>query len=99
MFYPHLGVFLAAIGFLALFLIPRTVRDLGYRLFASHRGRIWIAVKTVTRMGDTAMHPYRDSILGLGDDDPRLPESWGFGNGNGNEQGNDDHDDDNHRPL
>ena len=74
--YPHLGFPYRVVGFLLL-LVPRILRDLGYRLFARHRGSIWRGVKKVACLGDTHMHPYRDSVIGLEGGD--LPESWGFG--------------------
>lgn len=78
--YPHLGLLYALVGFLAL-LIPRMIRDFGYKLFAKYRGEIWIGVKTVSCMGETEMHPYRDSVVGLESEDSPLPESWGFNGG------------------
>jgi predicted DCC family thiol-disulfide oxidoreductase YuxK len=77
MLYPYLKFPYFILGFIALFLIPRLLRDFGYRLFARNRGEIWKFVKKITRMGDTAMRPYRDSVLGI-DKDTALPESWGF---------------------
>ena len=77
MFYPYLEFPYYFLGFTALFLIPKVIRDFGYRLFAKNRGKIWIFFKKITRMGDTAMHPYRDSVLGL-EKEKTLPESWGF---------------------
>ena len=77
MLYPYLKYPYFVLGFIALFLIPKVLRDIGYRIFARNRGKIWIFVKKITRMGDTAMHPYRDSVLGL-EDEKSIPESWGF---------------------
>mmetsp|Transcript_4235 Transcript_4235/g.9229 ORF Transcript_4235/g.9229 Transcript_4235/m.9229 type:complete len:83 (+) Transcript_4235:348-596(+) len=77
MFYPYLGFPYFVLGLLVLFLVPRVVRDLGYRLFARNRGKIWKVFKKVTGLGDTTMHPYRDCVVGLVDEKV-LPESWGF---------------------
>mmetsp|Transcript_4969 Transcript_4969/g.11040 ORF Transcript_4969/g.11040 Transcript_4969/m.11040 type:complete len:110 (+) Transcript_4969:455-784(+) len=77
MFYPYLKFPYFVLGFFTLFLIPKVLRDIGYRMFARNRGKIWIVIKKVTRMGDTVMYPYRDSVLGL-DDEKALPKSWGF---------------------
>mmetsp|Transcript_21187 Transcript_21187/g.50062 ORF Transcript_21187/g.50062 Transcript_21187/m.50062 type:complete len:109 (-) Transcript_21187:219-545(-) len=77
MLYPYLKFPYFVLGFLALYLIPRVLRDVGYRLFARNRGKIWKVVKKITGMGDTAMHPYRDSVLGL-ENEEFIPESWGF---------------------
>ena len=76
-FYPYLKFPYYILGFVALFLIPKAIRDFGYRQFAKNRGKIWIIFKKITRMGDTAMYPYRDSVLGL-EDEKTLPKSWGF---------------------
>jgi len=77
MLYPNLNFPYFVFGFIALFLIPKVIRDVGYRLFARNRGNIWIFFKKITRMGDTIMQPYRNSVLGL-EDEKFLPESWGF---------------------
>jgi len=77
MFYPYLKFPYFILGFVALFLIPKAFRDVGYRLFARNRGKIWSCVKRITRMGDTVMVAYRDSVLGL-EGENFLPESWGF---------------------
>lgn len=71
--FPYLGFPYQWIGILALWLVPRFVRDAGYRVFAQYRGRIWKGVKRLTGMGDTRMEPYRDRMLGL--EEP-LDPSW-----------------------
>mmetsp|Transcript_43545 Transcript_43545/g.64615 ORF Transcript_43545/g.64615 Transcript_43545/m.64615 type:complete len:109 (-) Transcript_43545:201-527(-) len=65
------------LGMLAL-LVPVFIRDFCYKIFARNRGDIWKGVKKVTGMGDTMMHEYRGSILGLPEKEP-MPPSWGFG--------------------
>jgi len=77
MLYPYLDFPHYVLGFIALFLIPKALRDIGYRLFARNRGKIWIFFKKISRTGNTVMRPYRGSVLGL-EDEKLLPESWGF---------------------
>mmetsp|Transcript_19775 Transcript_19775/g.22096 ORF Transcript_19775/g.22096 Transcript_19775/m.22096 type:complete len:149 (+) Transcript_19775:404-850(+) len=67
------------LGYIGLYLTPKIIRDLGYRLFAKNRGRIWVVVKKVTGMGDTMMIQYKNKIVGLDDQENNvLLESWGF---------------------
>lgn len=77
-FFPYLGFPYPLLGFIALFLIPKFLRDFGYRLFAKNRGKIWKNVKLLTGMGDTLMEPYHDRVVGLHGMEKPLPESWGF---------------------
>ena len=77
MLYPYLSFPYYILGFLALFLVPKLIRDFGYRIFARHRGQIWILFKKLTRMGDTTMYQYRDNVLGL-EHEKILQPSWGF---------------------
>jgi len=58
-------------------LVPQSVRDWGYKIFARNRGAIWKVVKKMTGMGDTAMHPHKHKILGISNN-VLLPPSWGF---------------------
>jgi len=67
------------VGYLGLYLIPKIIRDWGYRVFAKNRGRIWVVVKKVTGMGDTMMVQYKNKIIGLEEQENHvLLESWGF---------------------
>ena len=58
--------------------VPTVIRDAAYQLFARNRGTIWKKVKQVTGMGDTMMHRYRPTILGLDEVPKPLPKGWGF---------------------
>jgi len=71
----RLGALYKYLSLLALWGVPRFLRDAAYSAVAAHRGRIWTAVKKVTGMGDTSMVKYRGRILGL--EEPADP-SWGF---------------------
>ena len=75
---PHLGLFWALIGYLALYLVPKVVRDMAYQAFARNRGTIWKQVKRVTGLGDTMMDDYRIKILGLDDNVHEKEPGWGF---------------------
>jgi predicted DCC family thiol-disulfide oxidoreductase YuxK len=75
--FPHISFPYPWIGRLAMWLVPRFLRDAVYCAFAKNRGKIWIGVKRLTGLGDTLMDPYRDRILGL--EEP-LDPSWGFKN-------------------
>jgi len=68
------------LGYIALYMVPKIIRDIGYRLFAKNRGTIWIFIKKITGMGDTLMYKYKDSVLGLENDKDKdsILESWGF---------------------
>ena len=68
------------IGWLALTLVPKVVRDACYQAFARNRGTIWKAVKRVTGMGDTQLDAYRTQILGIADIDQIAVQEpgWGF---------------------
>lgn len=72
--FPHMGFPYDFLG-PVLLLIPRFVRDFGYRTFAKNRGAIWIFVKRVTGMGDTKLDSYRGRILGLKEP---IDRGWGF---------------------
>ena len=65
------------IGHLALW-VPKIIRDAAYQLFARNRGTIWKKIKQITGMGDTMMHSYRHTILGLDEVPQPLPKGWGF---------------------
>jgi hypothetical protein len=67
------------LGMLALRIIPAFVRDAAYQAFARNRGTIWKRVKQLTGMGDTMMHKYKPTILGLDEVPQPLPVGWGFG--------------------
>eukprot|EP00934_Nitzschia_sp_Nitz4_P005290 Nitzschia sp. Nitz4//scaffold19_size178191//104730//105310//NITZ4_001985-RA/size178191-augustus-gene-0.109-mRNA-1//-1//CDS//3329540705//5280//frame0 len=71
----YMGSGYPILGWIALYMVPRVVRDFAYTAFARHRGAIWKLVKYVTGMGDTSMAPYRDRVLGL--EEPIDP-SWSF---------------------
>jgi len=58
-----------------LLLIPACARDVGYKLFAKHRGAIWKRVKRTTGMGDTYLVEHRDKMVGLVEP---LDPGWGF---------------------
>jgi len=68
------------LGYIALYMVPKIIRDIGYRLFAKNRGTIWIFTKKISGMGDTLMYKYKDSVLGLENDKDKdsILESWGF---------------------
>ena len=79
-----------------LLLIPACLRDVGYKLFAKHRGAIWKRVKRAFGMGDTYLVEHRDKMVGLVEP---LDPGWGLTssdieNGRGVPVGGEDNDDD-----
>jgi hypothetical protein len=58
-----------------LLLIPACLRDVGYKLFAMHRGTIWKRVKYAFGMGDIHLSEHRDKMIGLVEP---LDPAWGF---------------------
>lgn len=67
------------IGWWAMVLVPRFIRDFCYQAFARNRGTIWKTVKRVTGMGDTPMHSYQTPyIMGLEEVPRPWPDRWGL---------------------
>ncbi|KAL7555805.1 hypothetical protein ACA910_002270 [Epithemia clementina (nom. ined.)] len=77
---PYLGFPYNILGLVALYLVPKIIRDFCYRAFARNRGAIWTKVKRVTGLGDTMMDPYRNQVLGIDDFEKIAIEKpgWGF---------------------
>uniref|UniRef100_A0A7S2YGA7 Uncharacterized protein n=1 Tax=Entomoneis paludosa TaxID=265537 RepID=A0A7S2YGA7_9STRA len=75
---PHLGPVYWVLGWMALVLVPKFVRDFAYRTFARNRGTIWKQVKKITGMGDTMMDNYREKVLGLDEHVETKFPGWGF---------------------
>jgi len=77
--FKYMGFPYSCLGPIAL-CMPSCLLDIGYDMFARHRGKIWKAVKRVTGWGDTYLSEFRQRIMGL--EEP-LDPGWGFGSDSG----------------